>query len=170
MVTGIVLLILATLPVQVLAGETAALWRSLLLPGSGQAHQGRYRTAAIFAGVTVLSAAGVFLTSIQYNQAADRYNTQKRLYHEYEQDLAAGKVVRIEDLNATYTAMSSAWDDSESRFKWRTGFTIVLAGTYALNIVDVLISKPHDPDTAMNMNYGVDANKERVLLVRSWRF
>ena len=167
---GIILLVLAAAPAQVYAQafDYGSLWRSLLVPGSGQAHQGHYKKAAVFAGATILSAAGVFLTSVQYNQAVDSYDTEKGIYNSYAEDLANGNVVRIDDVNATYNAMSDAWDDAEGRFKWRNGFIVALAATYTLNIVDILISKPHDPDTAMN--YGVDATKERVLVVRSWRF
>lgn len=173
--TGVLILLLVMLPAHALAADPdyGSLWRSLLVPGSGQAHQGNYKKAAIFAGATLVSAAGVFVLSIQYKQAADKYNNQKRLYNSYGMDLEQGKVVNIDDINITYREMNSAFDDAESLLAWRTGFAVALVATYGLNIFDILTSKPHDPETALApppMNYGVDYTKERVLLVRSWRF
>ena len=166
------LLILVMLPAHAFAidFDFGSTWRSVLIPGSGQAHQGHYKKAAIFAGVTIISATGLFLFSISYTEAVDKYNDDRTTYLGLAQDLESGEVVSYPLLTDTWTSMNSNYDDAESRYKWRTAFAIGLVAAYTINIVDILLSDPHDPDTAMNLNYGVDYTKERVLLVRSWRF
>lgn len=141
----LVFLLALVLPTQALA-DNAALYRSLLLPGAGQAHKGHYTKATIFAGATVLSAAGLFLSQIQYNQAADRYNNEKRTYNAYQTQLANDQIVNIEQMNGTYSAMESAWNDAEDRIVWRNVFLTTLIVTYVANVVDVLVTDPYSVD------------------------
>lgn len=145
-IPAVVLLLSVLMPVQAFADNTQALLRSLIVPGSGQAHKGHYTKAAVFAGATILTGAGVFLTRIQYNQANDRYQNAKRTYLGYPDQLSGGTVISVTDINQTYSDMTTAWDDADSRYKWQRAFMVMLGVTYVVNIVDVLMSDPAPAD------------------------
>jgi hypothetical protein len=64
--------------------------------------------------------------------------------------------------------MISASDEADSWLKWRNVFLTTLIATYTINLIDIWISKPHDPETAMR--YQLEAGPKSVLLTRSFRF
>ncbi|UCG51259.1 MAG: hypothetical protein JSW58_13845 [Candidatus Latescibacterota bacterium] len=165
---GILCLLVLILPAQGFAGEKGALVRSLLIPGLGQAHQGHYTRAAIFAGSAVVSGFGLVVSHIHYNQAVDKYRDRKRTYFSYEDQLESGQIVSFEEINGTYQAMETAWDEAEDRLMWRNVFLGALVATYAVNIVDVLISKPHKLDSGNRL--AIDVNRDRFLVVKTIRF
>ncbi len=148
------------------AAMDSALIRSLLLPGTGQAHQGNYAKASIFAGVTIISATGAFASQIQYDQAVEQFNASKSAYNDLANDLANGGVVSVTDIDDGYAAMTGAQDSADTRLKWRNFFLATLAATYTLNVIDVLMSRPHDPETALR----IEMHPERVFLSKSFRF
>lgn len=148
------------------AAKDSAFIRSLLLPGTGQAHQGNYAKASLFAGVTIISATGAFASQIQYHQAVDQFNASKSTYDALADDLANGGVVSVTDIDDGYAAMTSAQDSADTRLKWRNFFLTTLAVTYTLNVIDVLMSRPHDPETALR----IELHPERVFLSKSFRF
>jgi hypothetical protein len=155
------------IPTQALAKDSAVI-RSLLLPGTGQAHQGNYTKAAIFAGAAIISGAGLLVSQIHYNQAVDKFDAANSTYQSLAAELNSGGIVGVGEIETTYQDMLTASDEADTRLKWRNIFLTTLIATYTLNLIDVWISKPHDPETAMR--YGIEANRERVLLVRSFRF
>jgi hypothetical protein len=161
-----VLLLAVVVPAQSYAQDSALL-RSLVFPGAGQAHKGHYKKAALLAGVAVVSAAGVVVSGVHYNQAVDRYHAEKRTYLHYQNELDAGAIVSVDDMNSTYDSMQKAFDQADSRLTWRNTFITALVATYALNIIDVIWSKPHNEDLA---RYSVEADSERVLVTTSIRF
>lgn len=162
-----VLAVVVLMPGRALA-EKSALLRSLVIPGGGQVQQGHYARAAIFAGAAVISGVGLLVSSIHYNQSVNKYRQEKRVYLAYKNQLAAGQIVSIDQVNRTFNNMQSAFDQAESRFVWRTTFLVALAATYALNVVDVLVSEPHASDLAQR--YTIDADRDRVMLARTFRF
>jgi hypothetical protein len=166
-----VFLLALLLPAQALA-DSGAIVRSALIPGTGQAHKGHYRKAAIFVGATILSGASLFLTQIQYNQAADRYQDEKRIYLAYEDQLAAGQIINIEDMNATYAAMESGWNDSEDRIAWRNAFLVALSVTYVWNLIDVIVTEPHkvDPDEREVSRYSIQSDGRQVRFTANFGF
>jgi hypothetical protein len=144
----------------------SAFVRSLLLPGTGQAHKGHYTKAVIFGGAAIISATGLFASQIQYNQSVDTFYDQKTTYDALAAELYGGGMVSVEDIDAAYAGMTNANDEAESRLKWRNFFLTTLVATYALNLVDVLVTKPHDPETALR----IEASPERVFLTKGFRF
>jgi hypothetical protein len=150
------------------SADASALLRSLVIPGSGQAHQGNYARAAMFAGAAVASGVGLVVTQVIYNQSVDKYRNQKRLYLSYQTDLDAGKIVSITTIDDTYRSMQGAFNEADYRYKWRNTFLVSFIATYSLNLVDVIISRPHNADTALK--YRLEADEHRVLLTRSFRF
>jgi Family of unknown function (DUF5683) len=152
----------------VASAERSAVIRSLILPGTGQAHEGHYTKAAIFSGAAIISGAGLFVSQIQYNRAVDDFNSAQDKYNEQIADWQGGEVLSSTFLNSDLEAMQSASDDADTRLKWRNFFLGTLVATYTLNLIDILMSKPHNPETAMR--YTVEANPKRVLLVRSFSF
>jgi hypothetical protein len=159
--------IVLLLPSHALAVDSSLL-RSLVVPGVGQAHQGHYTRAAIYAGTAVLSGFGLLVSQIHYNESVDRFNEQKRIYAGYEDTLRRGGVVSIEDINSTYTLIQAEHKSAEDRFAWRNGFLVAFVATYAINIVDVLISKPDDGDRGERLS--VEVNPGSLRITRTFRF
>jgi hypothetical protein len=170
--SAILFMLCVLVPAQAFADQTGAVWRSLLLPGAGQAHKGHYKKAAAFAGATVLSATGLLLSHVYYTQAVDRYNDLKTEYAGYESTLAGGGIVSSDDLTRTYSEMESAWNDSEDRLLWRQIFTAALLTTYALNVVDVLLTDPHeiDPDEPRQARFMLEADDTNVRVTARFGF
>jgi len=162
-----VILVAVMVPAQAMAVD-GAFYRSLAIPGAGQAHQGHLTKAAVFAGVAVISAVGLTVASVQYNQSVDRFRQEKREFVALQDQLNAGQIVSITELNLRFNAMNASFDRADSRVTWRNVFLVSLVSVYALNVVDVLRSKPHD--TSVALRYSVDVDRERVLLTRSFRF
>ena len=161
------ILVAVIVPAQAVAVD-GALYRALAIPGTGQAHQGHLTKAAVFAGAAVISAVGLTVATIQYNQSVNRFRQEKREFNTLQNQLNAGQVVSITELNRQFNAMNDAFDQADTRVTWRNAFLISLVSVYALNVVDVLRSEPHDPNVALR--YSVDVDPERVLLTRSFRF
>lgn len=164
-------LLAVLLPAHAVA-DNSALYRSLLLPGAGQAHKGHYKKATIFAGVTVLTSMGLLVTQIQYNQAADRYNNEKRVYNAYQKQLQNDQIVNIEDMNTTYSSMQSAWNDADGRIVWRNVFLTTLIATYVVNLVDVLVSDPYDVDAELQKGsrYSIESDGRGVRFAATFGF
>ncbi|MFQ5511887.1 MAG: DUF5683 domain-containing protein [Candidatus Krumholzibacteriia bacterium] len=155
------------LPAQALAVDGAVL-RSLVIPGTGQAHQGHLTKAAVFAGVAVVSGVGLLVSGVQYNQSVTRFRNEKRAFAALQDDLNAGQIVSIDEFNTRFASMHAAFDQAHSRVQWRNAFLISLATVYVLNVADVLRNEHHDRDVALR--YSIDASRERVLVARSFRF
>jgi hypothetical protein len=168
---GVILVLVALITSvhgQAFAGETNALVRSLLIPGLGQAHQGHYGRASVYASCAIISGFGLLLAQVHYNVSVDNYNFQKDTYLGYEDALKSGQVVNITEIDQTYSDMTAAWNEAEDRLVWRNFFLLTFVATYAVNLVDVLISKPHklDPDERL----AIDVNRDRFLVVKTIKF
>ncbi len=160
-------ILLLLLPAQASAVDSA-LMRSLLVPGLGQAHQGHYTRAAVYAGSAVLTGFGLFLSHMYYNEAVDKFHTQRDLYVSYGNTLAAGGVVSIEEIQGTYEKMQAEFNSAEDRLVWRNAFLTALVATYAINIVDVLISKPYQADKTPLL--GLEVGRGNFRVTKSFRF
>ena len=117
---------------------------SALLPGLGQSQEGHYGKATIFASAAIVSWVGLFATQVNYNGTVTKYEDEKRTYLAYQDQLANGQIVKSSDIDATYTAMEDAYNQADDDEQWRNFFVGALVVTYALNLVDILIS---DTDT-----------------------
>jgi hypothetical protein len=155
------------IPVQA-SGIESAVVRSLLIPGLGQAHKGHYTRASILAGATVLSGFGILVSQVAYNETVDKYDNARGLYASYEETLASGGVVSIVDLENTYANMQSEHDTADKRLMWRNVFLTAFIATYAINIVDVLISKPYEADAGQTLRLEVGPGNLRV--TKTFRF
>ncbi|MCK4774522.1 MAG: hypothetical protein KAT30_07040 [Candidatus Krumholzibacteria bacterium] len=148
--------------------ETSAVIRSILFPGTGQAHQGNYTKASIFAGAAIVSGVGLFVSAINYNRQVDRFESAEANYNSLVTTWENGEIINATVASSSYNEMVGASDSADSWLKWRNVFLTTLAATYAINLIDVLISKPHEPETALR--YQIEASPKRVLLTRSFRF
>jgi hypothetical protein len=166
-VVALALLTVTSAPVLAFDGAVA---RSVLLPGSGQAHHGHYTKAALFASAAIITGAGLFATQIHYNRAVDTYEEQKRIYNDYPRLLESGRVFTQSEIDATYDAMEAAWDDAESRVKWRNVFLGALLVTYTLNLVDVIVSEPDTGEIENAAGLSVEMSGTDVRLVKSFSF
>ena len=152
-------------------GENTA--RSILLPGSGQASEGHYGKAVLFAGAAVVTGVGWFLSQVHYNQAVMRYNNLRDLYVGYPGQLQSGVVIPYSVIQSTYGDMKEAYDTSEDRQVWRNAFMGTFLVVYALNLVDVLMSKPETGERAPDEGssaIGFEMQDEGVLVYKDFRF
>lgn len=122
--------------------DTPSVARSALVPGTGQAHEGHYAKAAIFAGAAVVTGVGLFLSQVHYNQAVTRYNDLRDLYLSYPDQLEGGEIISYREIQQTYADMNEAWDTSDDRKTWRNVFLVAFLATYTVNLVDVILSEP----------------------------
>ena len=166
----------AVLGIFVITGSTpafafdSAIVRSVLLPGSGQAHQGHYTKAALFAGAAIISGVGLFASQIHYDQVSDDYVELSDTYAGYEGRLESGEVISIGEINGTYNSMTAAFDSADHRLMWRNSFLTALIATYALNLVDVLMSDPDSGEIENVSGMSVEMRGTDVMLVKSFSF
>lgn len=142
---------------------------SALLPGLGQAQDGHYGKATIFASAAIASWVGLFASQINYSRSVDKYEDEKRIYLRYQDQLADGVVVKASDIDATYQAMNNAFSAADDEEKWRNVFVGALVVTYGLNLVDILLSRPdtgemEEPATSMQIE------KDGFRVVRTFHF
>jgi hypothetical protein len=142
---------------------------SAMFPGLGQAQDGHYGKATIFGTAAVISWVGFFGTQINYSRSVDKYEGEKRTYLAYQDQLAAGQVVRQSEIDATYAAMNDAYSQADDEEKYRNIFVGALVVTYGLNLVDILLTGPdtgemEEPATSMQIE------KDGFRVVRTIRF
>jgi hypothetical protein len=171
LVCSTVIVVLVGIAVPVMA-EKESVVRSLLLPGSGQAHQGHYAKAAVFAGAAIITGTGLFLSQVHYNQSVMRYNDLYGIYVQYPSDLQSGTVIRFGEIQETYKDMQAAWDTSEDRKTWRNVFLVAFLATYVVNLVDVVISERETGEKTIEepSSVGIEMRGEDVLVYKSFRF
>ena len=152
------------------ASAADSLLLSLLLPGLGQAQDGHYAKASIFGSAALISWVGLFATQVNYSSSVTRYENEKRTYLAYQDQLDRGEVVFIGDIQATYDNMTSAFDRAEDEEKTRNLFIGALAVTYALNIVDILLTGEDTGEVEREPNVSVEYRRDELRLVRTIRF
>jgi hypothetical protein len=166
--------VLAAVLVIVTAGPVLAdsnsIARSLLVPGTGQAHQGHYTKAAIFAGAAVVSGVGLLLSQVHYNQAVMRYNDLRDIYLGYPATLEGGTTVLYSEITGTYDDMQAAWDESDSRKTWRNVFLGAFIATYALNLVDVILNKPETGERPEEATIGFQMDQHNIRVFKTFDF
>ncbi len=154
-----------------LAGSgTGSVVRSILLPGLGQAHDGHYTKATIFASAAIVSWVGLFATQVEYSRTTERYEGYKSTYLYYNDQLAAGQVILESDIQATYDSMSQAYSEADSDEAWRNFFVGALIVTYAVNIVDIIISEPETGEVQKDPAMSLEWTGEQMRVVRTIRF
>jgi len=142
---------------------------SALLPGLGQAQQGHYTKATIFGTAAIASWIGVFASQINYSRSVDKYEDEKRTYLAYQNQLDNGTVVKSSDIDATYKAMSEAFNNADDEEKWRNMFVGALVVTYGLNIVDIILSRP-DTGEVKEPATSMEIQKDGFRVVRTFSF
>lgn len=155
------------------AAETPSVVRSALIPGTGQAHEGHYAKATIFAGAAVVTGVGLFLSQVHYNQAVKRFNDLREVYLSYPDQAQSGEVIPYRDIEQTYADMNEAWNKSEDRKAWRNAFLVTFLATYTLNLIDVLISERETGermDDAASGMIGLDMHSGEVMVFKTFNF
>ena len=150
--------------------ETGSVVRSVLLPGLGQVHDGHYTRATIFATAAIVSWVGLFATQVEYSRSVEKYDNQKATYLAYGDQLAKGQVVRQADIQSTYDAMTSAYSEADHDEKWRNFFIGALIVTYAVNIVDIVVSEPDTGEVEREPATSLEWTGDGMRLVRTIRF
>ena len=150
--------------------DTNSIARSVLVPGTGQAHQGHYTKAAVFAGAAVVTGVGLLLSQVHYNQSVMRYNDMRAIYVGYPAQLEGGTIVPYSEITETYTDMQDAWDTSEDRKTWRNVFLGAFVVTYALNLVDVILNKPETGERPEEAAIGFQIDGENVRIYKTFDF
>ena len=167
----VALICAVAVPPALASGDTTA--RSILLPGSGQASEGHYGKAAIFAGAAVVTGIGWFLSQVHYNQSVSRCNDLRELYLGYEQQLQSGTVIPYSTITGTYEDMQEAYNTSDDRKVWRNVFMVSFLVVYSVNLVDVLMSEPETGERPQNDaagSLGLEMQGDNVLVYKAFRF
>jgi hypothetical protein len=143
---------------------------ALLIPGLGQAQSGHYSKASLLGTAGLISWTGLFATQVNYARTVEQYENQKRIYLGYQDLLDSGQTVYIGDVNDTYAQMSTAYSDAEDDEKWRNVFVGALIVTYALNTVDILLSREDTGEVQREPDTSLELGKDELRLVRTIRF
>lgn len=148
----------------------SAIVRSILFPGAGQAQNGHYTKAALFATAAVITAAGLLVTDVNYDRSVEDLDNLKAQYAGYVADFQAGRLVLQSDLSDTYTAMEDALKTADDRRTWRNTFLVALLATYTLNLVDVIMSKPDTGEIEDASSLSIEMRGADVMVVKSFSF
>ena len=81
-----------------------------------------------------------------------------------------GEIVKIDDVNVTYSRMENGWNDAEDDAQWRNIFLGALIGVYALNLVDILLSEPDTGERAEPNQTSLEWHGDGLRLVRTIHF
>ena len=106
------------------------MWRSILLPGWGQAYQEKSVQTWLYPILVAGGIGGSYLMVNNYNTAVDDYNKTRDEY------LAA---FSDEDINRTRAAMDKAYDDVESKESTRNIMFIATGAIWLWNVLDTMI-------------------------------
>ena len=169
-ITAAIVAVLFTCSVATPAFAANSVLLSILLPGLGQAEEGHYGRATVFASAAIVSWVGLFASQVNYSRSVEKYEDEKRTYLYYEDQLERGDVVKYTDMQDTYTAMSDAYEDADGQVKWRNFFVGALIATYGLNLVDVLMSGPESGEAPQPADTSLEVQPDGFRLVRTIRF
>jgi len=135
-----------------------ALWRSLLLPGWGQAYQEKSVQTWLYPILVVGGIGGSYLTINSYNTAVDDYDKAREKY------LSA---FTVEDITATRTAMDKAYDDVESAESTRNIMFITTGAIWIWNVLDTVIL-PAGYKNKMTLSTSTKNDEIKLGLVYKW--
>lgn len=160
-ITVIAILFICLAAVCTQAGTVdSSLLRSLLFPGSGQAHEGHYTRAALFAAGGIIGGVGVFISQVHYNRAVEDYERERAGYAALADKIDDGALVHYEEISSTYSAMQTAYDQADTRYAWRNFFLGTLITAYTLNLVDILM---HPGESGNSVSMDVDGDSVRFV-------
>lgn len=142
----------------------------ILLPGLGQAQNGHYGKASVLGTAAFVSWIGLFATQINYSRTVERYESEKRNYLAYQDQLDSGEPVYIGDINETYTNMSDAYEQAEDDEKWRNVFIGALVVTYGINLIDLLMADEDTGEVERAPETSLEWRGDGLRLVRTIRF
>lgn len=113
-------------------GRAGAVWRSALVPGLGQFHQGQRTRGWLYVAATGLALSGVAAATLRHQNSVDDYNAY--LENRYTPEaLAALSETEVEQRSNRLRALH---DDAESAATLRTVALAVLGGVWAVNVID----------------------------------
>jgi len=129
-----------------------ALWRSMLVPGWGQAYSD-HKTRGVIIGVMQFSAAGVLIyQDSKYTEALSDYNAALKNF-QANQKTQEGQADLIAQVRARQADLDNAY---ETRQRW-----LILTGLiYAYNLADALLFFPSYRDRAVEVNVTLDRKPE----------
>ncbi|MBN2424530.1 MAG: PEGA domain-containing protein [Calditrichaceae bacterium] len=139
--------------------KTAAITRSVFLPGWGQMYQDKnVRSVFLMLSLTGATAGSVWYT-LSYNNAVKDYNDIRDKYNDaYEIDL-------IDNLRSQ---MDDAYHNVKNNEKTRNNFFIAAGAIWFINMVDVIFLPP-DWDKKVTLSSRQDVNSVMALNV-SWQW
>lgn len=138
--------------------NSAALWRSMLLPGWGQGYQEKPVQTWLYPTLFVGSTIGSYIMINNYNTAVDDYDKARDSYL---------KAFSEEDINRTRTAMDEAYDDVESSESTRNIMFMVTGVIWLWNVLDTMILPPGYKNK-MTLSTSTKNNEIKLGLVYKW--
>jgi hypothetical protein len=129
-----------------------ALWRSMLVPGWGQAYSD-HKTRGAIIGLMQLGAGGVLIYQhSKYTEALNDYNTALKNFQANQKN-QEGQADLIAQVRARQADLNNAYD---TRQRW-----LILTGLiYAYNLADALLFFPSYRDRAMEVGLTLDRKPE----------
>lgn len=110
------------------AAETEEIVRSIVFPGWGQYHTGRYTRGTIMMGSAIVTLAAIGGTTLQYNRFVESYEEAQRGF------LTA---TYVGDARDYYNDMTAAWNDADDMHGYRSILIGVAAGLWVWSALDM---------------------------------
>jgi hypothetical protein len=127
-ITALMTAALILAPNVALGAEAEQVVRSIVFPGWGQYHAGRYTRGTIMMGSAIVTLAAIGGTTLQYNRFVDSYEQAQREY------LTS---TYIGDARDNYNAMTDRWHDADQMHQYRSILIGVAAGLWVWSALDM---------------------------------
>ena len=124
---------------------------SWVFPGLGHYYAGKTNKGFLFTGLELAALAGVFVTSSNYLDKVDEYETATTNYDNFSPSTYQGDNVSQEKDNLG-AMMGSAYDDQQSAMYALIGTGTVSAGIWLWNVMDIKKSNSHSDNMSVRIN------------------
>ena len=123
----------------------------------GHYYAGKTNKGFLFTGLELAALAGVFVTSSNYFDKVDEYETATTNWDNYspstyQGDNVAQEGVVIQEKDNLGAMMESAYDDQQSAMYALIGTGTVSAGIWLWNVMDIKKSNSHSDNMSVRIN------------------
>ena len=127
-ITALLMAALILAPAGAGAAETEQIIRSVIFPGWGQYHAGRYTRGTIMMGSAIVTLAAIGGTTLQYNRFVESYEDAQLGYR---------TATYVGDARYYYGEMTGNWNDADEMYGYRSILIGVAAGLWVWSALDM---------------------------------
>jgi hypothetical protein len=127
-ITGLMAAVLILAPGGARSAEAEQIVRSVIFPGWGQYHAGRYTRGTIMMGSAIVTLAAIGGTTLQYNRFVESFEEAQRGYLNSSY---------IGDAQYYFQSMTDNWNDADEMYDYRSILIGVAAGLWAWSALDM---------------------------------